>query len=117
MTVIDVADERLHVFPDVSTGPTAPVALGNYIIGGGELWQPLYVSLRRAMDVDQYIAEALDDASLVGVGQTAAEAIEDLRAALLEYRETLEALGDQLADVHQEQLAFLRLHVRPLPVA
>lgn len=116
MTVVmEAAEDRLFgaAWTDGSSAGPAPVA-DTYLIGGRDLWRPLRISLVREAETEQYLA-VVDEWAIAGVGDTAAEAIEDLRLALGEYRAALEAAGGDLGSTLADQLEFLREHVRPIP--
>jgi predicted RNase H-like HicB family nuclease len=85
------------------------VMSGRHWLAGGELVRPLLVELAPG---DGYLVAREPRTGIHGHGPTPAEAINDLREALVDHRRVLQeaaALSDDLRD----QLDILRTHLRP----
>lgn len=85
------------------------VVSGHHWLSGGDLIRPLLAELSSA--TRGQIVASEPRTGIHGVGHTPAEAISDLRLALAEHLEVLEA-SEPLSDELQVQLKVLRAHLR-----
>ena len=87
----------------------APIDLGLFWLAGDRLIQPVRVLVERGSG--SFVATE-PQTGVFGVGPTFAAAVNDLRAALVEHLEVLRA-EEALSEELDQQLAFLRSHLRP----
>lgn len=86
----------------------------SYLIGGRELRPGSFVEVRVVADPESDAFLAIEPAwEIHGVGHDVGSAIQDLREALVDFRDDLERDELRLAPALHEQLAYLRALLRP----
>lgn len=80
----------------------------NWWLGGDGLRLPVKAVLQHG---DGEVVALNPDTDIYGVGLTAAEAVADLRVALLDHYEVLRDAGDELTEDLHRQRTFLTLHL------
>lgn len=83
---------------------------GQFWLSGGDIALPLRVEMHGA---DHGLTAVQPDTGIFGTGRSLADALNDLRAALVEYRGALTS-AQPLAEDLREQLGFLRRHLRTI---